>query len=68
MLKKQTESGGYRTRRNNMIESIKERRLKAIYEFSRTTSGKDDLLDFLLAIVSHRQIKQACEELGIEIK
>ena len=51
-----------------MTKSIREKRLDALYDYSRMTSKTNELLQLLLAIISHKQIKQVCQELNIKIK
>ncbi len=52
-----------------MKKPIKERRLDAIYDYRHysTDSKRSELLDLLLAIASHRVIKEVVEELGIMV-
>ena len=50
-------------------ESIKEKRLSALYNYANTlnrTQSKN-LLAVLLAMISHRQVKDICENLDIKI-
>lgn len=51
-----------------MKVSIKEKRLNALYDYSRRTSKQRDLLELLLAIIPHSTVKKVCEELNLKIK
>jgi len=52
-----------------MKKSIKERRLDAIYNFKNCSNStqRDELLELLLAMATHAQIKEAVEQLNIPI-
>jgi len=51
-------------------KSIKERREDALYKFAKNSNGHDrrELMDYLLATISHKQIKEAVEYFNIEVE
>ena len=53
-----------------MKTSIKAKRLSALYEYKncQTSSKRDEVLEFLLAIISDNQVKETVEYFDMKIK
>lgn len=49
---------------------ITERRLNALYNHVNTSNSRtrQDILDFLLATISHRQVKELVERFNIKVE
>lgn len=52
-----------------MSEPIRSRRLKALYDYSNNANStqRKELLSLLLAMITHKQIKDVCDDFNITV-
>ncbi len=51
------------------MEGIKTRRIKALYDYKgASSSNQEELLELLLAMISHKQVKDVIEDLNIKVE